>query len=50
MEHLELIGELECPEISTAGQYTLATSNDEEDLTDENIVSSVTKSELETPD
>jgi len=50
LEVLELSGELECPETSTARQYTRYWSDDEEDLTDENIVSSVTKSELETPD
>ncbi len=49
-EHLELSGELECPETSTARQYTLVTSDDEEDLTDEKTSSSVTKSELETSD
>ncbi len=49
LEHLELSGELECPETSTARQYTLVTSDDEEDLTDEKTSSSVTKSEIETP-
>ena len=50
LEALEHTRKLECPETSTARQYTLITSDNEEDLTDENIISSVTKSELETPD
>jgi hypothetical protein len=51
LEHLELSGELECPETSTARrQCTLVTSDDEEDLTDEKTSSSVTTSEIETPD
>ncbi len=50
LEHLELSRELECPETSTARQYTLVTSDDEEDLTDEKTSSSVIKSEVETPD
>ncbi len=49
-EHLEFSGELECPETSTARQYTFVTNDNEEDLTDEKTSSSVTKSELETPD
>jgi hypothetical protein len=52
-EHLELSGELECPETSTARQYyTLVhvTSDDEEDLTDEKTSSSVTKSVIEVLD
>jgi hypothetical protein len=36
LEHRELSEELECPETSTAKQYTLVTSDNEEDLTDEN--------------
>jgi hypothetical protein len=50
LEALELSGELERPEISTAGQYTLVTSNNEEDLTDEKTSSSVTQSVVELPD
>ena len=50
LEHLELSGELECPETSTARQYTRYFSDSEEDLTDEQTSSSVTKSEIETPD
>jgi hypothetical protein len=50
LEHLELSGELECPETGTARQYPLVTSDDEEDLTDEKTSSSVIKSEIETPD
>jgi hypothetical protein len=49
-EHLELSGELECPETSTAKQYTLVTSDDEEDLTDEKTSLSVTKSVVEISD
>ncbi len=49
-EHLELSGELECPETSTARQYTLITSNNEEDITEEKTSSSVTKSVVEIPD
>jgi hypothetical protein len=48
--HRELSGELECPETSTAKQYTLVTSDNEEDLTDEKTSSSVTKSVIEIPD
>ncbi len=52
LEHLELSGELECSEYSTARQYTRCTdsSDSEEDLTDEQSSSSNKKSELETPD
>jgi hypothetical protein len=50
LEHLELSGELECPETSTVRQYTLVTSDSEEDLTDEKTSSSETKSEIEIPD
>jgi hypothetical protein len=50
LEHLELSEALECPETNTVRQYTLVTSDDEEDLTDEKTGSSVTQSELETPD
>jgi hypothetical protein len=50
LEHQELSGELECPETSTARQYTLVTSDDEEDLTDEKTSSSITKSVIEIPD
>ncbi len=50
LERLELSGELECPETSTVRQYTLVTSDSEEDLIDEKTSSSVTKSEIETPD
>ena len=49
LEALEHTRELESPETSTARQYTLVTSDNEEDLKDENIISLVTKSELETP-
>ncbi len=49
-EHLELSGELECPETSTARQYTRYWSDNEEDLTDEKTSSSVTQSEIELPD
>ena len=50
LEHLELSGELECSDTSTARQYTRYYSDSEEDLTDEQISSSNVKSELETPD
>ena len=50
LEHKELSGELECPETSTAIQYTLITSDNEEDLTDEKTSSSVTQSVVELPD
>ncbi len=47
---LEHTRELECPETSTARQYTLITSDNEEDLTDEKTSSSVTPSVVEIPD
>ncbi len=50
LEALELTGELEHPETSTARQYTLITSDNEEDLTDEKTSSSVTQSVVEIPD
>jgi hypothetical protein len=50
LEHLELSGELECSDTDTARQYTLRTSDDEEDLVKEQDGSSTIKSELETPD
>jgi hypothetical protein len=50
LEHLELSGELECPETSTARQYTRYWSDDEEDLTDEKTSSSVKQSVVELPD
>ncbi len=50
LEHLELGGELECLDTSTARQYTRYYSDSEEDLTDEQSRSSNVKSELETPD
>ncbi len=43
VEHQDLSGELECPETSTARQYTLVTSDNQEDLTDEETSSSVAK-------
>ncbi len=46
LEHQELV----CPESSTARQYTLITSDNEEDLTDEKTSSSVTQSVVELPD
>ncbi len=49
-EHLELSGELECPETSTARQYTLVASDCEEDLTDEKTSSSAAESVIEIPD
>jgi hypothetical protein len=49
-EPLELIRELNCPETSTARQYTLSTSDDKEDLTDEKKSSSVVTSVVEIPD
>ncbi len=50
LEALELTRELECPDTSTARQYTLITSDHEEDLTDEKTSSSVTQSVVEIPD
>jgi hypothetical protein len=49
-EPLELSRELNCPETSTARQYTLSTSDNEEDLTDEKKSSSVVTSVVEIPD
>ncbi len=48
LDHLELSGELECSDTSTARQYTRYYSDSEEDLTDEQSSSSNIKSELET--
>jgi hypothetical protein len=50
LEHLELSGELECSDTSTARQYTRYHSDSEQDLTGEQSGSSNVKSELETPD
>jgi hypothetical protein len=50
LEALEHTRKLECPETSTARQYTLTTSDNEEDLTDEKTSSSVTQSVVEIPD
>ena len=50
LEALELTGELERPETSTARQYTLTTSDNEEDLTDEKTNSLVLTSVVEIPD
>ncbi len=50
LEVLELSRELECPETSTARQYTRYWNDDEEDLADEKISSSVTQSVVELPD
>jgi len=50
LEALEHTRELECPETSTARQYTLTTSDNEEDLTDERKSSSVSQSVVEIPD
>jgi len=50
LEALEHTRELECPETSTARQYTLITSDNEEDLTDERKSSSVSQSVVEIPD
>ncbi len=49
-EPLELSRELNCPETSTARQYTLSTSDNEENLTDEKKSSSVLASVVEIPD
>ena len=46
LEHLELSGELECSDTDTARQYTLRTSDDEEDLVEEQNSSSTIESEL----
>ncbi len=51
LEALEHTSELDRPETSTARQYTLTTTSDnEEDLTDEKTSSSVTQSVVEIPD
>jgi hypothetical protein len=50
LEALKHTRELECPETSTARQYTLTTSDNEENLTDERKSSSVTQSVVEIPD
>ena len=50
LEALEHTRKLECPETSTARQYTLITSDNEEDLTDEKTSSSVTQCVVEIPD
>jgi hypothetical protein len=50
LEALERARELERSETSTARQYTLTTSDNEEDLTDEKTNSSVTQSVVEIPD
>ncbi len=50
LETLEHTRKLECPETSTARQYTLITSDNEEDLTDEKTSSSITQSVVEIPD
>ncbi len=42
----KLSGELECSNTDTAKQYTLSTSDDEEDLVEEQDSSSTIKSEL----
>ena len=42
----KLSGELECSNTDTAKQYTLSTSDDEEDLVEERDSSSTIKSEL----
>ena len=50
LEALEHTRKLECPETSTARQYTRYWSDDEEDLADEKTSSSVTQSVVEIPD
>ena len=50
LEALEHTRELERSETSTARQYTLTTSDNEEDLTDEKTNSSVVTSVVELPD
>ncbi len=42
----KLSGELECSNTDTARQYTLSKSDDEEDLVEEQDISSTIKSEL----
>jgi hypothetical protein len=49
-EPLELSGEPNCPETITARQYTLSTSDNEGDLTDEKKSSSVVTSVVKIPD
>ncbi len=49
-EPLELSGELSRPETSTVRQYSLSTSDNEEDVTDEKKSSSVVTSVVEIPD
>ena len=49
-EALKHTRELECPQTSTAGQYTLIASDNGEYLTDEKTSSSVTQSVVEIPD
>jgi hypothetical protein len=49
-EPLELSSESDRPETSTARQYTLTTSDNEEDLTDEKKSSSAVTSVVEIPD
>ena len=46
LEDLELSGELECSDTVTARQYTLRTSDDEEDLVEEQDSSSTIESEF----
>ena len=50
LQHSELSGELECSDTDTARQYTLDSSDVEEDLIEEQSSSIIVKSELETPD
>jgi hypothetical protein len=50
LEHLELNGELDPPEDSTARQYPRYTSDSEEDLAEEQGSSSVSKSVVKIPD
>ena len=50
LEALEHTRKLECPETSTARQYTLITSDNEEDLTDKKTNSLVPTSVVEIPD
>ncbi len=50
LEALELSSELGRPETSTARQYTLTTSDNEEGPTDEKTSSSITQSVVEIPD
>jgi hypothetical protein len=47
LEHLELSGELDLPDNSTARQYTRYESDSEEDLAEEQGSSSVSKSVVE---